>query len=222
LLGAGRVYEGLRKELDDLQTERDGLISRAARIAAITDEDLDRQLSALDVRRNVLEKELAGFRDGGERLRELERLPALVKSYLRDLPYLVGRERVVRDYKTIPDVRTETNPLGAYTLTPENIRERTSEELKELGERAEQERSARFRDLYEALDLRVVCHQDLSLEVSWGSGRCSVLRGRRPRNPPVGFQGQGRPPHLQLRPHKQPRPHRTGLLHLAHPNRPQV
>jgi hypothetical protein len=39
-----------------------------------------------------------------------------------------------------------------------------------------------FRDLYEALDLRVVAHKDRSLEVTWSGGedtlRCLDLRGR--------------------------------------------
>ena len=187
LLGAGKVYEGLRKELDNLQQERDGLISRAARIASITDEDLDRQLSALDVRRNVLEKELAGVRDGEERLREMESLVARVDEYLRDLPYLVGREETVREYETVPEPRTEENSLGVYRLTPENIRERTKVEVEELRERAQRERSARFRDLYEALDLRVVCHKDLSLEVTWGGAQCPEWLGRTLTKPSCGL-----------------------------------
>ena len=181
-LGAppSRVVEKLvcSRELDDLQQERDNLISRAARVASITDEDLDRQLAALDVRRGVLEKELAESGDHAARLREMESLAARVDEYLRDLPELVGWERVVREYETVPKERAEDNPLGVYTLAPEAIRERTPEETEELRERAERERSVRFRDLYEALDLRVVCHKDRSLEVFWGGSYCSVLRGR--------------------------------------------
>lgn len=64
--------------------------SRAARVASITDEDLDRQLAALDVRRGVLEKELAESGDHAARLREMESLAARVDEYSRDLPELVG------------------------------------------------------------------------------------------------------------------------------------
>jgi hypothetical protein len=42
------------------------------------------------------------------RLRELEELPDLVEGYLRDLPYLVGRRRVVRDHATVPEERAAT------------------------------------------------------------------------------------------------------------------
>ena len=41
----------------------------------------------------------------------------------------------------------------------------------------------------------------------------------RPRNHPVGEQGQGRATHLQLLPHKQPRPYLPALLRMAHPRR---
>ena len=36
----------------------------------------------------------------------------------------------------------------------------------------------RFRKLYEVLGLRVVGRKDGTLEVIWGGGRCSSLRGR--------------------------------------------
>jgi hypothetical protein len=71
----------------------------------------------------------------------------------------------------VPAERTEDNPLGAYTLTPEAIRERTREELQELRERAEWERSARFRELYEDLGLRATLDKDGTLEVRWAGGR---------------------------------------------------
>ena len=52
-----------------------------------------------------------------------------------------------------------------------------------------------------------------------GPGVVPACVGPRPRNSPVGEQGQRITPHLQLRPHKQPRPHLPGLLRLAHPLR---
>ena len=84
----------------------------------------------------------------------------------------------MREYETVPKGRTEDNPSGVYTLSPESIRHLPEEELEEKRRTAEEERSQRFRDLYEALDLRVVCHKDRSLEVSWGGSQCSFLRGR--------------------------------------------
>ncbi|MDP9477975.1 MAG: recombinase family protein [Actinomycetota bacterium] len=177
LVGAGKAAGRLRGELDALQTERDGLIGLAAR-GLITDADLDRQLSGLDVRHTTLESELAEVGDPEVRLRELEALRAQVEEYLADLPHLVGQERIVREHETVPEERTPSNPLGIYTLTPERVRFLDEEELERRRNEERAERSARFRRLYDALNLRVVGHKDRSLEVSWGGGRCAVLRGR--------------------------------------------
>lgn len=98
-------------------------------------------------------------------MKRLEEVAALVEAYLRDLPELVGRERTVREYETVPEERTEDNPLGFYTLTPESIRGRTQEELKAWRQEAEGERTRRFRDLYEDLGLRATLDKDSTLEV---------------------------------------------------------
>ena len=143
---------------------------RGAR-GVIDDEDLKRQLSALDGRRAVLSEELAETEDHTGGVKRLEEVAALVEAYLRDLPELVGREWTVREYETVPAERTEENPLGIYTLTPESIRERTQEEVEGLREGAERERSARFRDLYEDLGLRATLDKDGTLEVRWDGGR---------------------------------------------------
>jgi hypothetical protein len=51
---------------------------------------------------------------------------------------------------------------------------------------AEEERAARFRELYAMLGLQVACHGDRSLEVTWGGGQTTLhcpnlnLRGRGP------------------------------------------
>ncbi len=66
----------------------------------------------------------------------------------------------------MPAERTESNPLGAYTLTSENIRTLTEEELAEKRLEARNARSARFRELYEALGLAVVVYKDGTLEFS--------------------------------------------------------
>jgi hypothetical protein len=129
---------------------------------------LREKLGAIAEERTGLEERLAELADGEERIRRLEELPALVEEHLRDLPYLVGRERVVREYETVGAERTEDNPLGLYKLAPESIRYLGEEELKARRRDAEEERSARFRELYAMLDLQVVCHKDRSLEVTWG------------------------------------------------------
>ena len=99
------------------------------------------------------------------------------QAHLRDLPHLVGRESVVREYETVGAGRTEENPLGLYKLTRESIRYLGEEELEAKRREAEEEQAARFRELYAMLDLRVVCHKDRSLEVTWG-GDCSEWLSR--------------------------------------------
>ena len=51
------------------------------------------------------------------------------------------------------------------------------EELAEKRRAVEEKRSRRFRELYAMLNLKVVCHKDRSLEVSWGT-HCSEWLGR--------------------------------------------
>ena len=73
------------------------------------------------------------LKDGEARLRELDALPSLVEDYLADLPYLVrGAGIPVRDYEVVGPEKTADNPLGDYMLTPNNVRERTPEEMEEL------------------------------------------------------------------------------------------
>lgn len=169
LATSGRAVAGVQKKLDEIKHERDGMISLAAR-GLIDDEDLKRQLSALDERRDILSEELARVVDHTGRQKRLEKVAALVEAYLRDLPELMGREFVVREYETLPEERTEDNPLGAYRLTPENIRHLPEEELAEKRRAAEEERGRRFRDLYEDLGLRATLDRDGTLEISWGGG----------------------------------------------------
>ena len=105
--------------------------------------------------------------DGETRLRELEELPQLVEEYLKDLPYLMDRMPVVREYETVPNPRTEENPSGLYTLTPERIRHLPEEE--EVGAKRLAAEAARFRELYTLLDLRVAVHENGDLDVAVGT-----------------------------------------------------
>jgi hypothetical protein len=118
--------------------------------------------------REDLEARLAMLADGESRLRELEELPALVEEYLRDLPHLVERMPLVREYETVPEPRTPENPLGIYTLTPERIRHLSEEELAEKRREAEVARGARFRQLYAILGLSVAVHADGTLDITVG------------------------------------------------------
>jgi len=105
--------------------------------------------------------------DGETRLRELEELPQLVEEYLKELPHLMDRMPVVREYETVPDERTGENPSGLYTLTPERIRHLPEEE--EVGAKRLAAEAARFRELYTLLDLRVAVHENGDLDVAVGT-----------------------------------------------------
>jgi site-specific DNA recombinase len=135
-------------------------------------DEIARRAASLDVERDAVERQLDGLGGGAleGRLRELEELPDLVEGYLRDLPHLVGRQRVVRGYDTIPEEGTPDYPLGLYRLTPDRVRRKTGEEIK--GERlaAQNERSARLRSVYEAIGLTVTAHKDGTLLLRWSCG----------------------------------------------------
>ena len=136
-------------------------------------DEIARRAASLEAEREAVERKLDAL--GGdaleERLRELEVLPEQVEGYLRDLPYLVGRQRVVRDHRTSPEERTADNPLSLFRLTPGRVRPKTNEEIE--GERltAENERSAHLRWVYEAIGLAVTARKDGTLVLRWSCGR---------------------------------------------------
>ena len=70
----------------------------------------------------------------------------------------------------MPAERTPENPLGAYTLAPENVRHLAEEELAEKRRVAEDARGERFRAMYDDLGFRVVAHPYGTLEVGWKFG----------------------------------------------------
>ena len=85
---------------------------------------------------------------------------------MRDLPELMGPEIRVREYETVPEERTEGNPLGLYCLTPERVRQLSVGELGAKRLAAEAARGARFRELYARLDLRAAVGADDTLEIT--------------------------------------------------------
>ncbi len=186
LRNTDREARRARRRLEKLDIMEDGYSEQQAE-GLLSMERLREKLGALAKERRELERRLAELADGERRVKQLEDLPALVEAYLRDLPTLIGWEKTVREYETVPAEKTEDNPLGVYTLTPESIRHLPEEELAEKRRAAEEERSQRFRDLYEALDLHVVCHKDLSLEVTWGGAQCPEWLGRTPTKPYFGL-----------------------------------
>jgi hypothetical protein len=108
---------------------------------------------------------------GERRLRELEELPRLVEEYLRDLPYLVDRMPVVREYETVPPKREPgtDGSLPIYTLTPDRIRFLPEDEVAARKRDAEAARGARFRELYARLGLRAAVDRYGTLEITVGA-----------------------------------------------------
>jgi hypothetical protein len=141
--------------------EAEGLISK---------DKLRKKLIAISDEQAGLERRLAELADGEKRLRELDALPNLIEEYLRELPRLLNLKPLLREYKTSAPEPTQDDPLGAlYTITPERVRFLPEEELAEKRRAVEEKRARRFRELYAMLNLKVVCHKDRSLEVSWAS-----------------------------------------------------
>ena len=130
---------------------------------------LREKLDEVRKERENLEARLAMFADGESRLRELEVLPALVEEYLRDLPHLVERMPLVREYETIGAERGEDGSLPIYTLTPDRIRHLSEEELAEKRREAEAARGARFRQLCAMLGLSVAVSADGTLDITVGA-----------------------------------------------------
>ena len=166
----------IRQRLAKLEIVEDGYSEQQAE-GLISMDRLREKLATLREEHADLEGRLSGLAGGERRIAELEALPDLVEQYLRDLPSLVDRRHTVREYETAPAERTPDNPLGVRKLTPENFRHLPDEELAEKQRQATEERSQRFRELYGMLGLRVTCHPDLSLEVTWGTD-CSKWLGR--------------------------------------------
>lgn len=174
-LGSGeRVARAFRKELDELDKREDNLVEAIGSLGLSTRlmEKFREELERIqDEREDVLAR-LEEVSDVEEQARKLREIPRLVEEYLRDLPGLIDPQPLLRDHGTVPAERTEDNPLGAYRLTPERVRHKTEEELEAERRAALEERRGRFREIYSALGLTVVCQRDRSLEIRWGS-RCS-------------------------------------------------
>jgi hypothetical protein len=176
LAGAERDIAGREERLRKVEDRQGTLIDLAAG-GTITREDLRGKLAGLDMERDGLRRELAAARDAEGEAEALRELPTLAEGLARDLPHLLDRRPAVSDYDTVAAERTEENPLGLYTLTPERIRYLGADEKRQRERRAEDERAARYRAAYEDLSLRVVAHSDGTLEASWKVGE-AVLRTR--------------------------------------------
>jgi hypothetical protein len=140
-------------------------------------EELRAHLIELNERRAEAERELAALRDRRRRIEELRAYPSLIEEYLRELPDLVhGRDKVVRNYTHTEEHEErerkirEEGGLPVFTVSPKMFRERTPEELEELLRKQERERAERYRGVYTTLGLRIVAHEDGTLELTWKAG----------------------------------------------------
>jgi chromosome segregation ATPase len=151
----------------------------------MTLEEFKSKLSAVDAEKKALEAELARLEDTKAELKRLERLAEEIPKFLADLPDLIeGSADHVQEYETVPPERTEENPLGIYTLTPERIRQREPEELEEIRRERERARAERFRWVYQELGLKIIVRKDGTLELSGVFG--SALRHHRESSPTPG------------------------------------
>src|SRR5918995_6705378 len=85
-----------RERLAKLEAVADNYRDQQAE-GLITIEGLREKLDGIAGERDALEARLAMLASAEERLRELDSLPGLVDVYLRALPELLGRERIVRE-----------------------------------------------------------------------------------------------------------------------------
>ena len=152
-----REATSVRERLAKLETLEDNYRDQQAE-GLITMAKLREKLDGVRTEREDLEVRLAMLADGESRLRELEELPLLVEEYLKDLPYLVDRMPLIREYETVGAERT-----------PDKIRSLSEEEVASRRRAAEAARGARFRELYAMLGLRAAIHADGTLEITVGA-----------------------------------------------------
>jgi hypothetical protein len=157
-----------RERLAKLEIMEDNYRDQQAQ-ELITMAKLREKLEGVREERESLEARLAMLAEGESRLHELEELPGLVEEYLKDLPHLVDRMPVIREYETIGAERGKEPSLPIYTLTPDRIRRLPEGEVVRRKREAEAARGARYRDLYAMLGLRAAVHADGTLEITVGA-----------------------------------------------------
>ncbi len=188
---ASRELDAWEQRMRDVERRRSNLIDFAAD-GTISREDLKAKLDGLDREREATANEIAARRTISDDMAKLEEPPDLAESLARDLPYLLDRRRMFRDYETMPP----ENPLGLCKLTPDRIRHLPKEEAARREQEAEGERAARYRATHEDLGLRAVARPDGTLEASWRFGQ-AVLRNGSDTSPnkhaTKHFQATGHP-----------------------------
>ena len=125
----------------------------------LSKEKFREKLAALDAHKATAEGELETLEV--EPVEDLD----LIEEYIRELPALIhGPEIRVRPYETI-DPKETGEEFVFQEITPDIFRKRTDEEIEELHRQKERERSKRYRTTYQDLQLRVIAHEDRTLEI---------------------------------------------------------
>lgn len=157
-----------RERLAKLDTKADAFRDQQAE-GLLSMPALREKLDGLAEERQALEERIAEVKDSETRLAELEALPNLVEEFLQDLPELVDRTPVVREYGLAGHEAERALEEGPTLLTPESIQPKSEEEQEAERHQAEAERAARFKELYTRLGLRTGVHADGTLKITVGA-----------------------------------------------------
>ncbi|MGI8650932.1 MAG: hypothetical protein ACR2KW_11240, partial [Rubrobacter sp.] len=157
----------LRSELEDSKAERRGYLRQNAR-GVLSDGELDGVLAGATERAAGLEAELATLTGRRRAAKELDEYEDLLDEYLADLPHLLALPVKKRDGE---GHRRLGEPLKPYALTPETSKPRM-EDRDAMGRK--------FREVYDALGLRVFAHFDRTLVIEWGFDQRTMLAPEEP------------------------------------------
>jgi site-specific DNA recombinase len=167
-LWVGRLAETDRMRVAYQRQQAEGLL---------TLEELRAHLAELDERKAEAEGELAVLQDSQRRIDDLRAYSVLIDEHLRELPDLVhGRDEAIREHAYTEEHENrrreaaDEGRLPMFPLSPEMFRERTPEEMEEIRRTRERERAERYRGVYTTLGLRIVAHEDGTLELTWKAG----------------------------------------------------
>ena len=123
----------------------------------------------MDKRKAEAESELEALRDSRRRLDELRAYPSIVNEYLQKLPYLVhGTEGGIRDHAYTEE--HEERHLPIFTVSPEILHVRMTEEMEDLRRAEDRDRAERYKSVYTSLSLTAIAHKDGTLVDLEGRG----------------------------------------------------
>ena len=188
----------LHADLENAREERAGYVRLAAR-GRIGDAEFDGYLAENAERVAELEEALAALSSRREEARSLDRWAAMVDEYAADLADLADQPELppVREHELVP--ADAGNPLVPTLVTPQTLRQRSDEEMRQARREAQRSGGERWRALYEMLGLKVTAHPDGTLVLEWSAGQ-RTLRPGEPDNPGFLTLGAGldlpAPPHL--------------------------